>query len=384
MNDFLNQIGDFLLPSSEVLADVSDPSGGPLCQAQSWMESFFEISSPMWTTAIAATLYMSVIQRRSSDAIEGSFKYMVLVCVGLPLLLTVIPGALGYYGVAGAWCWIAEAHSEWRLYQFFLPLLACILFNGFVYFRVVCAIRETVRATEEGSGGARDPAAQQMRLVVGRLLRYPLILVIVWFFAMVNRATEAASGQSIFWLYLLQKLFSSSQGFLNALAYGFSAGVQEAVSADIALLCPCLVGGGGAEPLPSPAGPRGFRGGGGGAGAGAGQSRLERDLSRMDSGPSIGGAHSGGAGAGGGAGDLDAYGRDGTSSSGDLVGAYGVEIAYDDESQLELGAAAVSGVTVNPVAGMPAGSASAGARRDGTTVPSMEERVRAASGDSGV
>jgi len=104
----------------------------------------------------------------------------------------------------------------------------------------------------------------------------------------------------------------------------------------------------------------------------------------MDSGPSIGGAHSGGAGAGGGAGDLDAYGRDGTSSSGDLVGAYGVEIAYDDESQLELGAAAVSGVTVNPVAGMPAGSASAGARRDGTTVPSMEERVRAASGDSGV
>jgi len=342
VNDFMNQIGDFVLPPASVLTNAADPTGGTLCQVQSWLESFFELSSPMWTTAIAATLYMSVIMRRSGEQVESSFPWMVGVCVGVPLVLTVIPGALGYYGVAGAWCWIADAHASWRLWQFFLPLLLCIAFNAYAYVRVICAIRATVRATEESAGGVADAASAQMRVIVGRLSRYPLILVVVWFFAAVNRASEAATGQSAFALYLLQKLFSSSQGFLNALAYGFSSGVQEAVTNDVAALCPCVRDRVDREILASPASaPRGFRGGGGGGkGGSGGESRLERDLGST-------------------AEDADAD---------DVTDEYGVEVAVREQAPaLELGSPAV---TANPAAGRQARP--------------MADRVRGMSSDSGV
>lgn len=369
LNDLMNQVGDFLLPSPEVLADASNPSGGTLCQIQSWMESFFELSSPMWTTAIAATLYMSVIMRRTGEDIEGSFRWMALVCIGVPLILTIIPGALGYYGVAGAWCWIADEHAEWRLFQFFLPLLVCILFNAYVYFRVICAIRATVKASEEASSGARsDPTAVQMRQIVGRLLRYPLILVIVWFFAAVNRATEAATGgQQIFALYLLQKFFSSSQGFLNALAYGFSAGVQEAVRADLALICPCVRDSLDRQMLPSTHSAGG--GGRGGARGSAGESRLERDLGAMESGE----------------GDDEDFAGNGVAEE------YGVEVEVGGLDE----AVPVEGLSViNPVAkaaGSPVlagndGIVVAGSRGDAAgRTPSMDERVAAMrAADAGV
>jgi uncharacterized membrane protein YtjA (UPF0391 family) len=365
LNDLLNQVGDFLLPSAAVLADASNPSGDTLCQVQSWMESFFELSSPMWTTAIAATLYMSVIMRRSGEQIESSFRWMVVVCIGIPLILTIVPGALGYYGVAGAWCWIADAHAEWRFYQFFLPLLACILFNGYVYFRVICAIRATVKASEEASSGGRsDPTAMQMRQIVGRLLRYPLILVIVWFFAAVNRATEAATGgEQIFVLYMLQKFFSSSQGFLNALAYGFSAGVQEAVRADLALICPCVKDSLDRQMLPVTHSASGARRGG--SRGSAGESRLERDLGAMESAEE---------------GDDDDF------DGGGMAEEYGVEVevgGLDDALPVD-GVAVTNPVVKAGASPAPVGQAGGTAARadaGGRTV-SMDERVAAMRGEA--
>ena len=56
------------------------------------------------TGLLAATLYLSVIQRKSAEEIRNKFWVMVLVCYGIPLVLTIIPGAMGEYGAAGAWC----------------------------------------------------------------------------------------------------------------------------------------------------------------------------------------------------------------------------------------------------------------------------------------
>ena len=72
-------------------------------------------------------------------------------------------------------------------------------------------------------------------LIMQRLRFYPFILLIVWGPASVNRILEAATGgsASFFPLYFLQRVFSSSQGLLNALAYGFSRGIKEAVEKDV-------------------------------------------------------------------------------------------------------------------------------------------------------
>jgi hypothetical protein len=51
----------------------------------------------------AATLFSSLILRRSPQAVERQFPVYVAICWGIPLVLTIIPGALGMYGVDAAW-----------------------------------------------------------------------------------------------------------------------------------------------------------------------------------------------------------------------------------------------------------------------------------------
>ena len=248
VNDFFNQIGDFLLPSPGNLKEqeLTSACGGvrcgvcvcgggidggdmpawavqrmctshvvvwrfesgvfrwfadkpsDLCLAQAYMESFFELSSVLWTTAIAATLYMTVFLRIKNPGAttamrslwfpvaqphpspeytlpaEAKMPIFVAVCYGVPLVMTIIPGAIGAYGPAGAWCWISRDYDYLRFVQFFIPLWIAILFNAIVYFRVIRMISNTFKAT-----GGDDSTAQQMRQIINKLRFYPLILIIV-------------------------------------------------------------------------------------------------------------------------------------------------------------------------------------------------------------
>lgn len=113
-------------------------------------------------------------------------------------------------------------------------------------------IRNTYRATSGSASGegastrdlheASDPAAKQARLIVQRLQAYPFILVVVWLFAAINRVVEAANGgKEIYGLYMTEQFFASLQGFLNALAYGLSGGVREAIRKDLGRIFPCCL-----------------------------------------------------------------------------------------------------------------------------------------------
>lgn len=51
-----------------------------------------------------------------------------------------------------------------------------------------------------------------------------------WSWGTVNRLYESFTGDTVFWLTVLHKTFSSCQGMLNALAYGFTPGVREEVA----------------------------------------------------------------------------------------------------------------------------------------------------------
>lgn len=239
VNDFLNQISVFLTPSPKSL-DAMRTGEKPitsLCIAQAAMESFFELSSILWTSAIAATLYMSVFLRLPAVRIQSYFKYMVLICQGVPLLLTILPGALDKFGPAGAWCWIPSNYQGWRWAQFFAPLWLAIVFNAVVYVIVIHRIKRFYRIT----AAVDEESARAMTNIVKRLRFYPLILVVVWIMATINRIVEEAKDEQVYALFFLQKVFSSTQGLLNAFAYGFSSGVKESIRDSISRQCPRLV-----------------------------------------------------------------------------------------------------------------------------------------------
>ena len=63
----------------------------------------------------------------------------------------------------------------------------------------------------------------------------------VWGFASINRIYESIAQSNLFWLTVLQKVFSSLQGLLNAIAYGASASIRTALIKEFPFLrriCP--------------------------------------------------------------------------------------------------------------------------------------------------
>lgn len=223
-NDLLNQLADFLLPDTKDL-DSPEAFRNPtdLCVAQGALDTFAELSSVMWTTAIAFTLYMSVFKRMTADELKSKMVFFYAACYGLPIIAMVLPLALGAYGPAGAWCWIKDDFQWLRFVVFYIPLWIAIIFNAVVYTWVIRLIASTY------AEGTDDASAKQLDTITRKLRLYPIILVFVWLPATVNRIVEWSIDDQVFALFVIQKVCSSSQGFCNAFAYGFSQGVREAL-----------------------------------------------------------------------------------------------------------------------------------------------------------
>lgn len=91
----------------------------PQCYAQAVGLSFFELSSVLWTSTIATTLYLSVVRQLRQEQVEAWLPWFFVVCWGAPAILTALPFLDSAYGVAGSWCWIVESQDKWRLIQFY-------------------------------------------------------------------------------------------------------------------------------------------------------------------------------------------------------------------------------------------------------------------------
>ena len=269
--DILNQVADFISPDAGAVAEMAKGAQVTTeCYAQAILDSFFELASVLWTTAIAATLYMSVFLRMSADSVQAKLPYFALFCFGVPALLTAAPWFDNAYGPAGGWCWIIEAKSYWIFIQFYIPLWLAVAYNATTYVRVVRLLRRTasmglsgaaapaassvaspsMNATALTATSGSDATAATIRRIVRRLQWYPFVLIIVYLPATVNRIVEVSSGgQQYFALFLLQRAFSSSQGLLNAVAYGMSDGVREAIIADARALVLSVCGSAAANKL---------------------------------------------------------------------------------------------------------------------------------------
>jgi len=115
--DILNQVFDLIEPSSDNMIAMLDGSI-PIttrCYVQAVGDSFFELSSVLWTTAIAATLYCTVIWRWTFENNVLTFLKFSAWCYGIPLVLTVAPAIDHAFGPAGAACWIKEEKAYWQV-----------------------------------------------------------------------------------------------------------------------------------------------------------------------------------------------------------------------------------------------------------------------------
>jgi len=212
-------------------------NGGPLtgrCWAQALGNGILELSSVLWTGCIAYTLNRVIFFRDKIQAVEKTLPKLLAIVFGVPIILVLLPFLQGpqVYGPAGGhapWCWIRPEFPQWVFICFYVPLWITMIYNAFVHLRTV----RQLKGIRSQGGDAATTA--RFQLIMQRLKFYPFILLIVWGPASVNRILEAVTeGRvSLFPLYFLQRVFSSSQGLLNACAYGLSRGIREAVEKDL-------------------------------------------------------------------------------------------------------------------------------------------------------
>ncbi|XP_039861750.1 cyclic AMP receptor-like protein A isoform X4 [Simochromis diagramma] len=88
----------------------SQPDGS-LCDFQAWWLTYFDWSALAWVCLITLNLYLNLVREISTNRYEMFYHLMAW---GVPLVMASLPLFKGYYGPAGAWCWITDDHVAWR------------------------------------------------------------------------------------------------------------------------------------------------------------------------------------------------------------------------------------------------------------------------------
>mmetsp|Transcript_11467 Transcript_11467/g.42793 ORF Transcript_11467/g.42793 Transcript_11467/m.42793 type:complete len:302 (-) Transcript_11467:593-1498(-) len=206
------------------------------CTVQAFLQQFFQLASVFWTSGIALTVYDTAVSHTTPTMLR-----LNLLCWGVPFLAALLPLVTGSYGSTGAWCWIQATPGDqedpfsrfyvgtfWRFALFYVPIWICIFLNVGIYVYVTRYVNTFGKVSE-----SRETTLKLVKLI-HRLRFYPLVLVIAWLPATVNRIHDALYPSTpVFWLTMIAVLTKSAQGLLNALTYGFNRTVREAWKQDL-------------------------------------------------------------------------------------------------------------------------------------------------------
>ncbi|XP_061647663.1 si:dkey-100n23.5 isoform X2 [Phyllopteryx taeniolatus] len=175
---------------------------GSLCDFQAWWLTYFDWSALAWVCLITLNLYLNLVREMSTHTYETFYH---LIAWGLPLLMSSLPLLKGYYGPAGAWCWITDDHVAWRFGIWYVPLFTLILLMICCYARIICVANNRVSLAEE----------------IKPLKWYPSVYLLVSIFPLINRLHNALYPLApSFSLTLLHVLSAPLHGLANAFVFG--------------------------------------------------------------------------------------------------------------------------------------------------------------------
>ncbi|KAK9969379.1 hypothetical protein ABG768_027557 [Culter alburnus] len=175
---------------------------GPLCNFQAWWLTYFDWTALVWVCLITFNLYLNLVKEIRTEHYEIPYH---VVAWGVPLFMSTLPLMAGYYGPAGAWCWITDNHVGWRFGIWYIPLFSLIILMICCYARIICVANERISLAEE----------------IRPLKWYPSVYLLVSIFPLINRLHNAAYPEDpVFPLTLLHVLSAPLHGLANALVFG--------------------------------------------------------------------------------------------------------------------------------------------------------------------
>jgi hypothetical protein len=94
-----------------------------------------------------------------------------------------------------------------------------ILFNCFFVIRLIIVLKQELKNDED-----------LIEKYTSKLKWFPIIQIISFIPATINRSYEWISGNNSFFLTLIQLIFDTSTGLMFAVVYGFNPAVKQALS----------------------------------------------------------------------------------------------------------------------------------------------------------
>lgn len=230
-------ISDLWLCTSMLLG-YSRPPHYMKCMVQSSFGTFFGLSSVMWTLCIADAMRRVLLARDLSSESKHEVR-MHAVAWGLPLVAVIIVVATGVSGPAGTSCWIRNttAGTIVRMITFYIPLWFGFAYTLWVYWGVSSMMEQLLdqhqvdgRDEYESSAFQYSKDIERQRRSLRFLLVLPLVLIICWGPSTLRRLLDIVFP-GFAWppLDYLCVIAGPSQGFLNAIIYGATPAVRDAL-----------------------------------------------------------------------------------------------------------------------------------------------------------
>ncbi|KAG1959730.1 G-protein-coupled receptor [Pimephales promelas] len=159
-------------------------SEGSLCNFQAWWLTYFDWAALVWVCLITFNLYLNLVREIRTEHYETPYH---VVAWGIPLLMSTLPLMAGYYGPAGAWCWITDNHVRWRFGIWYIPLFSMIILMICCYARIICVANERMRSWL----GTFNPERERRKISLAEEIRplkwYPSVYLLVSIFPLINR-----------------------------------------------------------------------------------------------------------------------------------------------------------------------------------------------------
>lgn len=204
----------FFVSLSDSLACVFRLFGNPkvaaLCDLQAFGSNAFDLASFMWAVAIAIVINVVRVRYERFDAEKFILKCHLSIWPSC-LFLSILPFFSNSYGPAGGWCWIKDSTTidkVWRILCFYIVLLAIFCHLVYVYSRLYRYMK------------AGDEIPDESRAMLKKVVFFPMVVFICYFFAFVRRLLEVGYTNIPFWLAVLHIGPSSLLGLGNAIVYG--------------------------------------------------------------------------------------------------------------------------------------------------------------------
>ena len=211
---------DLILTLSGLIEPVPSSSINPtFCAIMGFLNQFGRMSSLLWTSVFAYSLFIVL---KTSILNANSFNKYLMICFISPLIISFIPlVTTNWYGNASIYCWISASLD---------PTLDTILVTLFFYgWYPLAVIFNIVFYCKAISLLQNNATTIESKATFYQLLFYPLILILCWGPAFVDRYEISLYGINNTTLRFFHVFLVQFQGFLNSIAYGMNYYVRSAL-----------------------------------------------------------------------------------------------------------------------------------------------------------